>query len=228
MQDPEAGLNSIFVTQDGSSSIFSDKFGVSYHSKYGAIQESKHVFIQAGLLEKFKQQDHVNILEFGFGSGLNAFLSFLESINQNKVVYFETLDAYPIRKEISDKLNYVEVLGAVQYTDVFKALHELPWSESHQISDRFTFCKRHVRFEEVTVQPIFDVIFYDAFAPTAQPELWDEKVLGNACNALKSGGIFVTYCAKGVVKRTIKSLGFEIEPLKGPPGKREMTRAWKI
>lgn len=218
----------IFETQDGSHSIFSEKYGVSYHSKYGAIQESRHVFINAGLLRQALQRQEIAVLEIGFGTGLNAFLSLLEADRRMLTLHYEALEAYPIQKTQAALLNYPQRLSVSDdYAQTFLDLHALEWGKEHRLRPRFTFKKIHSAFENFSSPPRFNVVFFDAFAPNAQPELWEQPILDKMYEALLPGGVFVTYCAKGVVKRRMKAAGFQIEALPGPPGKREMTRGVK-
>ena len=216
----------IFETQDGSHSIFSDTFGVSYHSKYGAIQESMHVFIEAGMFYRLPGAENLNILEIGFGTGLNAFLTMQEANKRRLPVYYEAVEAYPISVQEAELLNYPKLLDD-SLEEAFMHLHEMDWGQTEEISPFFSFRKNQSRFEQLSYQDTFDVIYFDAFAPNAQPELWEEDILRSMYDALKEDGVLTTYCAKGVVKRSLKSLGFKVESPKGPPGKREMTRAVK-
>ncbi|MEQ8705840.1 MAG: tRNA (5-methylaminomethyl-2-thiouridine)(34)-methyltransferase MnmD [Phaeodactylibacter sp.] len=217
---------SIFKTQDGSDSVFSERFGVSYHSKYGAVQESRHVFLQSGLYPRLQALDRVAVLEAGLGTGLNALLTALEAGKVQKPVHYVALEAYPLSVEQADALNYAEQLGQ-EAALVFRQIHHSDWSQPVQITPHFTFEKRQIPFEAFEAKSAFDVVYFDAFAPNAQPELWEAPVLSRMYEALKAEGIFVTYCAKGVVKRCLKGLGFTVEALPGPPGKREMTRGVK-
>ncbi len=217
--------NKIFTTEDGSHSMFSQKHGVSYHSKHGAIQETEHVFIQAGFHHQLPSSS-LSILDIGFGTGLNAYMTYLEAEKQKVKVNYMGIEAFPITLDAAEKLNFSELLQ--QDNSVFQNLHILSWGESHSISEYFTFEKRQTRFEYLDFKEQFDVIYFDAFAPNAQPELWEENILQNMFDALKPNGVLTTYCAKGVVKRTFKKVGFTIEAIPGPPGKREMTRALKI
>lgn len=218
----------LVLTQDGSHSLYSEQFGEQYHSKYGAIRESRHVFIEAGLFYKMASSEKLDILEIGFGSGLNALLTFLETEQRSRKVYYETLEAYPLSKDESARLNYPEQLQAPDKKELFLAMHDLPWDVTHQLTENFSFKKSLKKFEEFDGESMFDLIYFDAFAPGTQPELWEIPVLANICGRLKKGGVFVTYSAKGSVKRNLKSLGLQVENLPGPPGKREMIRAIKI
>lgn len=218
----------IFETQDGSHSIFSEEFKVSYHSKYGAVRETQHVFIDAALRFKAVLKKDIRILEMGFGTGLNALMTYLEAQKRNLYIDYTTVEAYPINNVQVSLLNYNEVLGVSEADKhCLQRLHSAPWNVKYAISDNFTLLKLHTFFETVEFKEEFDIIYFDAFAPNAQPHLWEEPLLKKMYNALLPEGILTTYCAKGEVKRTLKAVGFEIERLQGPPGKREMTRAVK-
>lgn len=216
--------NKIFLTKDGSHSMFSEQHGVSYHSIHGAIQETEHVFINAALLHRLPATS-LFILDIGFGTGLNAYMTYIKS-NQIKVpIQYFGIEAYPISIEEAKKLNYSELLET--NSDDFLKFHLSEWNSPLSLSQNFTLTKVQQKFEALDYQNKFDIIYFDAFAPNAQPELWEEDILQKMYNALKVNGVFTTYCAKGVVKRTLKKVGFEIEAIPGPPGKREMTRATK-
>ncbi len=217
----------IFETQDGSHSIVSKEYGVSYHSRYGAVQESRHVFIEAGLYAKALAKKDLGILEFGFGSGLNAFLTLLEAAQHGWNIHYEAIEAFPISVEQAIQLNYPTLLGAPHFQSAFLQMHECTPEMNQQLTPFFSFQKKLSRFENVDYPAQFDVVYFDAFAPSVQPELWEAAVLQRAFAALVPGGVFVTYSAKGSVKRTLKSVGFQLETLPGPPGKREMTRGIK-
>ncbi len=217
----------IIETQDGSHSILSHKYGVSYHSKYGAVTESRHVFIEAGLYPKLLTSTEVDILEIGFGTGLNAFMTFIEAEKKQLKIHYEGIEAYPLSPDQYQQLNYAELLKYPEHQKKFLQLHEAAWEEEISLSEHFTIRKVKKLFEQIDKKEKFDVVFFDAFAPSAQPELWEEAVLKKMYDALRKEGILVTYCAKGVVKRRLKALGFTVESLPGPPGKREMTRAIK-
>lgn len=218
---------SLIETQDGSHSVLSHRFGVTYHSKYGAIQESRHVFIEAGLFPKLILQRELAVLELGFGTGLNALLTLLEAERLERHIFYQTIEAFPLSQEQAAQLNYPEQLELPASRPWLTEMHAAPSDELLRPTSHFQFRKTIGRFEELDLQNAFDVAYFDAFAPETQPELWTEEVLGRVYRALRPQGILVTYCAKGAVKRTLKSLGFQIERIPGPPGKREMTRAVK-
>ena len=219
----------IFKTQDGSHSVLSHQFGVSYHSKYGAIQETRHVFVEAGLFQQALKKSDMHILDIGFGTGLNAYLTLLEGQKRNLSIRYDAVEKFPMPEEQVAQLNYADQIRATEEEKQwFESLHQSTWSDWHTITPGFEFCKHQMDIQSVDFENRFDLIYYDAFAPSAQSELWEEPVMERMQRALVPGGILVTYCAKGAFKRTLKSLGFEVETLQGPPGKREMTRAIRI
>jgi tRNA U34 5-methylaminomethyl-2-thiouridine-forming methyltransferase MnmC len=215
----------LFVTGDGSHSIEADRYGVPYHSRYGAITESAHVFIAAGLRYKAVVQREIAILEMGFGTGLNAFMTLLEAEKRNLAVQYTGLEIYPLPIAVAATLNYPLLLEAEHRAEVFLSMHQCTWETPHIFSDHFIFQKKAVPIEEFQASDAFDIIYFDAFAPQSQPELWSEEVFAHAFNSLRSGGVLVTYCAQGHFRRTLRKAGFQVESLQGPPGKREMTRA---
>lgn len=220
-------MTKLFTTEDGSHSLYSEEYDVSYHSKFGAVQETQHVFIEAGLRYKAVLNKDLKILDIGFGTGLNAFMTILEAEKRGLKVEYVGVEAYPVSMETAEQLNYSEQAGQPEMQEVFLNLHKSPWGERTELTEYFTATKLQKKFEELAFEEEFDLIYFDAFAPQAQPELWEEPIMLSMWNALKKGGTLVTYCAKGDVKRTLKGIGFEVEKLPGPPGKREMTRANK-
>jgi tRNA U34 5-methylaminomethyl-2-thiouridine-forming methyltransferase MnmC len=218
----------LFLTEDGSHSVLSETFGIAYHSKHGAIQETKHVFIEAGLKYALAQDlKEISILEIGFGTGLNAFMTFLEAQNWGVKISYTTLEVYPLPLEQVHQLNYVEKLNAHDFSTIFEAMHTFTWEDTHPLSKNFNFTKLLMDFTHLNFKNEFDVIYFDAFAPEAQPHLWEVDMMQKMYDALKTNGILTTYCAKGSVKRAMKTVNLTIEKLAGPPGKREMTRALK-
>jgi tRNA U34 5-methylaminomethyl-2-thiouridine-forming methyltransferase MnmC len=218
----------LIETDDGSHSIHSEKYGVTYHSTHGAIAESQHIFINAGLRFKAALQKDIAILETGLGTGLNAFMTLLEADKRNLIVNYVGLEIFPLEIEQFKLLNYPIKLNVIDRCDDFLNLHTCEWEKATQISDNFIFEKRKTPIEFVAFENVFDIVYFDAFAPQEQPELWGENVIGRMYKALKADGILVTYCAQGEFKRTLKKVGFQVERLHGPPGKREITRATKI
>ncbi|MBK9337026.1 MAG: tRNA (5-methylaminomethyl-2-thiouridine)(34)-methyltransferase MnmD [Lewinellaceae bacterium] len=217
----------IFVTQDGSHSVFSEQYGVTYHSKHGAVTESLHVFIDAGLRFKAATQPELAVLEVGFGTGLNAFLTWIEAERRNLRVRYVGIEAYPLPAEDADGFNFSEQLQMPHRHPDFCRMHHCAWNRNVKLSEHFSLHKKQIRLEAYRPTQSFDLIYFDAFAPQAQPELWTERIFALLYKALRPDGALVTYCAKGDFKRALKQVGFEVERLPGPPGKREMTRAWK-
>ena len=218
---------SLITTNDGSHSFYSEKFGVTYHSKFGALTESAHVFIAAGLRYKAVVQREIHILEAGFGTGLNAWMSWLEAEKRNLQVHYSGLELYPVPLEDIASLNYPELLQVPERNEDFLNLHRCSWEDRHTLSEHFSFQKIGAPIETFEADEAFDLIYFDAFAPQAQEELWTEAVMRRMYRSLRPDGALVTYCAKGDVKRTMRQAGFTVERLQGPPGKREMTRALK-
>lgn len=214
----------VITTSDGSSSINIPSLNEQYHSKNGAIQEAYHVFIKMGL-NLFS--DSVSILEIGLGTGLNAFITFLEGEKNNIKIGYTGVDAYPVVAEEVAALNYVSQLNAEKYAEQFKQLHESEWEVPQTLSNHFTLTKRKQFFTNITDDAQHDLIYYDAFGSRVQPELWGEDIFEIMYRALKDNGVLVTYAAKGSARRAMEAVGFTVERLEGPPGKREMLRARK-
>ncbi|MFH6934861.1 tRNA (5-methylaminomethyl-2-thiouridine)(34)-methyltransferase MnmD [Flavobacterium sp. FlaQc-30] len=215
----------IIKTLDGSTTIHLEEWNESYHSKHGAIQEAKHVFIKNGL--SLFESNPVSILEIGFGTGLNAFITFLESEEKQQHINYVGVEAYPIAASEVLAMNYVEELEAESFSEVFKKMHESEWNEEVKINSRFSLTKRKQFFDEIDDLEIFDLIYFDAFGYRVQPELWSTAIFQKMYNSLKPNGVLVTYAARGIVKRSMIEVGFTVEKLTGPPGKREMFRAFK-
>lgn len=213
----------IITTSDGSKTIQIEEWNEQYHSVHGAIQEAYHVFINMGLSLFSNQQ--VNILEIGFGTGLNALITILESQKKQLTIFYEGVEAFPVLMEEIRQLNYTEQLQAQQ--ELFEQLHSCDWEVPCNLTPNFVLTKRQQRIEEINDKARFDLIYFDAFGARVQPELWTVEVFEKMYFALKGKGILVTYAAKGSVRRALQEAGFEVERLPGPPGKREMLRAQK-
>lgn len=183
------------------------------------------MFIEAGLFYKALLSKHLRILEVGFGTGLNALVTLKEAKRLGLTIEYVGIEAYPISYEFVAELNYTEMHELAGLELEFDDMHLLEWNKRVEISDGFTLTKLMTGVEEANLSADFDLIYYDAFAPAAQPELWEADIMKKMYGALKPGGVLVTYCAKGEFKRTLKAVGFEVEALPGPPGKREMTKA---
>jgi len=216
----------LIITGDGSNTLFIPDLNEHYHSTFGAITESGVVFIDAGLKQVLRNLSEINLLEIGFGTGLNALLSFLEATG--KTIHYTTIEAFPLDQNIIDALNFSDFLTIENAGMVFNSIHQAPWENEHSISDHFFITKINSKIEEVALpESHFDLVYFDAFGPEVQPELWTEEIFIKIGNSMKKGGILTTYSAKGQIRRNLKSAGFDVEKLPGPPGKRHITRATK-
>lgn len=216
----------IITTADGSHTLRNSDLNETYHSVHGAMRESLHVFIHCGLaycIERHQLKD-VSVLEVGFGTGLNALLAFQYAVRNKIKIHYTTLEPFPLTEDVWSQLNYTE---SDEDRERFTLLHDSPWSETVRLTPEFSLLKAKNTLQEVKLEHTHDVMFYDAFAPGKQPELWSQETLARAITFLKPGGIFVTYSAKGQLKRDLKSLGLMVETLQGPPGKKEMVRGTK-
>ena len=213
----------ILITSDGSSTIHLPDWDEQYHSKNGSINETYHVFINSGL--KLVSSDEVSILEIGFGTGLNCFITYLEA---KKVINYVGVEAYPVTADEVEKMNFISILKADKDDAIFNKMHAVSWDEKHEISDDFSLTKRKQFFEDIEDEDTFHLIYFDAFGARVQPQLWTEDIFSKMYKALKTDGILVTYSAKGSVRRAMQAVGFFVERLPGPPGKREMLRATKV
>jgi tRNA U34 5-methylaminomethyl-2-thiouridine-forming methyltransferase MnmC len=214
------------ITADGSSTIYLPDWNENYHSTHGAIQEAKHVFLKHGL--EVISKSEIAILEIGFGTGLNCFLTLLAAAEQAVSIKYLGVEAYPVTQEEVQQLNYISELNAKQYQVVFDQLHAVSWGEKHQITKELLLEKRQQFFHEIADQNTFDLVYFDAFGAAHQPELWTAAIFSKMFAAMKENGVLVTYCAKGSVRRALQEVGFTVERLPGPPGKREMLRATKL
>lgn len=205
--------------------IYSDRFKAAYHSIFGALNETQVVFIESGLKPLLDIKTDIAVLEIGFGSGLNACYTCLENTGKASISY-TALEKFPVPMEVVSQM--ADTLTDPQAQIIFKALHSAPWNVPVTINDMFTLNKLKVDILAFRTGHLFDLIYFDAFAPETQPELWTEEVFENMASMLPVGGILTTYCAKGYVKRNMMKAGFKIEALPGPPRKREITRAVKF
>ncbi len=215
----------IRTTHDGSTTIYDENFGEHFHSIFGAEQESIHVFIKNGFYAVNK--NCLNILEMGFGTGLNALLTLLACKETGRNVFYHSFEMFPIDNfEIIQQLSF-SCLNTELNKNVFLRLHQAPWNEKVQLTDNFCLLKQNHNFVDAHLSFSYDLVYFDAFSPERQPELWTFEVFKKIFNSLHTGGILTTYCAKGEVKRTLKKVGFEVHLLPGPPGKRHMISAIK-
>lgn len=197
----------------------------NYHSRYGAIQEAYHVFIKNGLA--LTEGRPISVLEIGFGTGLNCFITYLESIKSGQQIDYTGVEAYPVEQEVIAQLNYVSQLGADDKQKVFDSMHNAVWGDKLQLSEQFTLTKRQQLFQDIDDKEAFDLIYFDAFGYPTQPELWSEEIFAKMYASLKQEGILVTYACRTVIKKAMMSAGFSVKKVPGPPGKREMLVAFK-
>ncbi|WP_179345640.1 tRNA (5-methylaminomethyl-2-thiouridine)(34)-methyltransferase MnmD [Winogradskyella ursingii] len=223
----------IITTSDGSKTIQIEEWNEQYHSIHGAINEANHVFIKHGLLFCFENilksqnPNEFSILEIGFGTGLNAFLTLIEAKNLNININYVGVEAYPVEKDEIIQLNYVPLISK-NNKEEFNQLHDVSWESRHQITPNFQLEKQQKFFKDINAEDSFNLIYFDAFGARVQPELWTEEIFSIMFKALKINGVLVTYSAKGSVRRAMQAVGFEVERLPGPPGKREMLRSVKL
>lgn len=221
----------VIRTEDGSSSLFLPELNETYHSFHGALAESQHVFIKMGLdywLDHHPASREVSVFEVGFGTGLNALLA-LEVAEKHKInIKFTTLEPFPLPEVTTGQLNYGQKAAGGAYKKEFHALHTAPWEEEVAITPHFKLLKHQNRLEDYAAgNKSFDLIFFDAFAPNKQAELWEKELLEKVAGFMAPGAVFTTYCAKGQLKRDLKALELRVDTLPGAPGKKEMVRAVK-
>jgi tRNA U34 5-methylaminomethyl-2-thiouridine-forming methyltransferase MnmC len=213
-------------TVDGSDTLFVRELGEHYHSTFGAVQESMHIFINSGLRQC--DQPVLNLLEVGFGTGLNAYLTALETFRTKQTILYITIEKYPLPSEIWTILNYPAFIPEGN-PEVFRKIHEADWNKYVKITDYFSILKlsSDLTVTDYSALPLFDLIFFDAFSPEKQPELWETKIFLQLAEHSARMAKIVTYCAKGIVRRSLIEVGFTVERIPGPPGKREMLRGTK-
>lgn len=212
------------ITADGSPTIYSEEFNATYHSKHGAIQESMHVFINAGLqfyIDK-TNANKVSIFEMGFGTGLNALLAAQYANDKQINISYDSVELYPLS---DDEL--ASVKNEIKEELLFSTIHDAAWNEDAIINYKFILRKLQANLLVLKIDRQYDIVFYDAFAPTAQPELWTEEVFSKLYHHIVEGGVLVTYCSKSIVRKALIAAGFQVQKIQGPPGKREMLRAIK-
>jgi len=209
-------------TADGSHTLYNEAIGDHYHSVNGALMESIHIFILNGM--RSISREHLDILEVGYGTGLNALLTFAEAETKKTGVHYTAVEKYPLGIELVEKLNYCNHIGS-EYEPVYRLMALSRWDTDVVISDKFTLNKIHCDLAEFKSGRGFDLVYYDAFGPDKQPEMWTVEIISMVAGMINPGGVLVTYSAKGQLKRILKSCGMVVEHLPGPPGKREFTRA---
>lgn len=221
---------SILDTADGSTTLYVEDINETYHSRHGAIAESWHVYIESGLRPAyFKNTHELRVLEFGFGTGLNALLTLVACASwapEKKLIHYTTIEKYPIQADVLNKLNYPSHYP--DFMDHFNKIHISDWGITVAISDSFFLKKIQEDFRLLSLsENYYDVVYFDAFAPAKQPELWTSAIFENIFKAMKDGGILTTYSAKTEVRNTLAGIGFKVQKLPGPPGKREIIMAVK-
>lgn len=215
-----------FLTSDGSPTLYMEAFNEYYHSKHGAVQEAKHVYIEMGFAywQSFHPKSKkCTVFEMGLGTGLNAVLTAEKAVDDAFAVHYHAIEAYPLTAE---ELNETKFSAFYQgkMKELYSSLHDCPWEEDVQLSDFFILNKIHCLLENYIPKHDFDIVYYDAFGSRSQPEIWEDHCFSALVNAMNPGGVFVTYSAKGSVRRALEKLGLKVELIPGPPGKREMIR----
>jgi tRNA U34 5-methylaminomethyl-2-thiouridine-forming methyltransferase MnmC len=218
-------MNQLITTSDGSHTIYVPEMNEHYHSIHGAVQESEHIFIKAGY-DNCKA-DPLYIFEAGFGTGLNALLTAVRSIKDNREVFYTSIEKYPVGNDLIKSLNHDEYAGS-DGKKIFQLIHSSAWGGMHLICNKFNLCKVKEDLADFIPEFPIDLVYFDAFGPDKQPSMWTREIFGRIASAMRSGGILVTYSAKGEVKRNLRSVGFDVKLLPGPPGKREIISAKKI
>lgn len=219
----------IEITADGSHTLFVPSMDEHYHSVNGAQTEAEHIYINYGLRKS--EASPLHVLEIGFGTGLNAFLTILEAQKIDKKVRYTSLELYPLSVETVRQLNYASTI-CPEKSELYYDLHRASWNEWIEINDEFSLLKLHTDYTlpanfSLWQKDKYDVIYFDAFAPEKQPEMWSQELFDALYQSTNDNGILMTYCAKGVVRRMLQSSGYLVERLPGPPGKREVLRATK-
>lgn len=221
----------IIQTSDGSHTLYLEEMDETYHSRHGAIQESRHVFLKNGFRHGISSwsEKEISIFEIGFGTGLNALLTAIDALKYRKSINYTTIEPCPISSSILYELNYKNHIPTAGAGTLLNAIHEAEWESRQRIHEYFYLRKRKVKYQDFTpADNHYHLIYYDAFAPNKQPEMWNLELIDKAHRSLKNRGFLVTYCAQGQFKRNLAACGFEVTTLPGPPGKKEMIRAIKV
>ncbi|QHT70406.1 tRNA (5-methylaminomethyl-2-thiouridine)(34)-methyltransferase MnmD [Rhodocytophaga rosea] len=218
----------IRLTSDGSHTLYNSDLDESYHSVHGAVQESMHVFIKSGLDYMLEVKRDIWVLEVGMGTGLNAWLTINQVLHSDAKVHYVAVEPHPVDISLVDQLNYPQMLHTTEYRNrLFQQLHRTEWEKFISLTPEFELRKMPYTLEDFKPMWIFDLIYFDAFAPSKHPQIWEKPMLKKLYDITTPGGILLTYSAKGQFKRDLKETGWLVETLQGPPGKREMTRATK-
>lgn len=219
----------LLKTDDGSMTIHLPDINEQYHSKHGALQEAKHVFLKMGLLpvKEYFENKTLSILEIGYGTGLNCLLTEQEGKKHGLNIHYTGVEAYPISEEEWKAMNYGKLLGTKDSETVYEKMHQINWEVKSELTNSFFLTKQKKEFKNIKDKELYNLIYFDAFGARVQPELWTEAIFQSMYDALQINGVLVTYSAKGSVRRAMQTVGFIVERLEGPPGKREMLRATK-
>ncbi len=217
----------LIVTSDGSHSVSIPEMNVTYHSIHGAIQESKHVFIEGGLynvLDAEQPRGSIRIFEMGFGTGLNALLTLIASEKLQQKIFYEAIEPFPLTAGEVGELNYCDILNRKDLQPIFEVLHSCDWKKEIAITNKFFFKRSNSELQNYKASELKNLIYFDAFDPNVQPELWTTEIFESMFSILEPKGVLVTYSSKGTARRAMEAAGFSVEKLSGPPGKREMIR----
>lgn len=217
---------SLYRTADESYTLYNEELDETYHSRNGALEESEYVFLQQGFEPMRQKRSRINLLEVGFGTGLNAFLTLVKSIETGTTCHYHSLETFPLPAEVIRELNYGN-LAETAYQSFFQLLHDAPWNTAAKLTEEFTLCKTEKSMHRYQPAVAFDLVYFDAFGPDKQPDMWEPEVFERLYSWMNPGGIFVTYSSKGAVRRALQAAGFLVERLPGPPKKRHMVRAIK-
>lgn len=218
----------LHITSDGSHTVYLPELNVTYHSRFGAIRESMHVFIKAGLHEAMKRKNNLSIFEMGFGTGLNAWLTYLEAEKQNLEINYQGIEAFPLDNEVIAALNYEYLHLNESIPTVLQNMHSTPYGERIPFGSHFSLTRAKGLLQDFETTEKYDLIYYDAFAPDIQPELWTEEIFRKIHSMMNDGACLVTYCSKGIARRAMKAAGLTVTKLPGAPGKWEMVRAYRF
>jgi tRNA U34 5-methylaminomethyl-2-thiouridine-forming methyltransferase MnmC len=219
----------IEITGDGSHTLYVPELDEHYHSIYGAVAESRHIFLEAGFNYIYKPHKKIKILEVGFGTGLNALLTCVESEISQRYVEYNAIELYPLQENIYSIMNFDSLVKHRDSHGIFLRLHRSPWNENVHLTTSFSLYKIRTSLNDYQPEKeTYDLVYFDAFGPDVQPDMWTREVFDKMAYGLKKDGVLVTYSTKGTVKRNLISAGFKIEKLPGPRGKREILRAVKI
>lgn len=214
----------IVKTSDGSNTLYSERYKAHYHSLNGALQESLHIFIRNGF--EYLELNEITLLEVGFGTGLNAALTASKACELNRKTNYFGVELFPLEESILSKIDYESVISGNE-SDLWKKINAAEWGKEELIAKQFSITKLHTDICKVHFINYFDLIYFDAFAPEDQPELWGIEIFEKLFRATNQGGVLVTYCSKGIVKQALRNVGYKVERLSGPPGKRHILRAIK-